>query len=108
MQAVPTAAGGRIIKRKLQVVVAEEPVESRPSVVAPAVVTSYAVSLQTSRDCASRFERLLIETSPLTSTAIEALRTDRHKVGIDFATLRFRQPIQRFQASGNHTIIRTC
>src|SRR5579864_7414627 len=108
MQAVPAAAGDRVIKRKLQVVVAEEPVESRPSFVAPAAVASYAVGLQRSRDCAGGFERLLIETSPLTSLAVEALRTDRHKVGIDFATLRFRQPIQRFQASGNHTIIRTC
>ena len=106
MQAVAAAAGDGIIKRKLQIVVAEEPVESRPGFAAPAAVTSYAVGLQTRRDRAGGFKRLLIEAGLLTTLAIEALRTDGHKVAVDFAALRFEQPIQRFETGGNHAIIR--
>ena len=105
MQAVPAAAGDGIIKRQLQIVVAEEPVESRPGFAAPAAVASDAVGLQTRRNRAGGFKRLLIETSLLAILAIETLRTDRHKVAVDFAALRLRQPIQRFETGGNHAII---
>src|ERR1700738_3166877 len=105
MQAVPAAPGDRIIKRQLQVIVAEEPVESRPGLGAPAALSSYPVSLQTSRDRTCRFKRLLIEAGLLTPLAVEALRTDGHKVGVDFTALRCRQPVQRFQAGRNHPII---
>ena len=45
MQAVPATAGFGIVKRKLQIVVAQEPVEGRPGFTAPAIVSGYAVSL---------------------------------------------------------------
>ena len=106
MQAVPAAAGDGIIKRKLQIVVAKEPVECRPGLAAPAALTGYAIGLETRRNCAGSFNRLLIETGLLSTLAIKALRSDRHKVAVGFATLRFHQPFQCFETGGNHTIIR--
>ena len=106
MQAVPATAGDGIIKRKLQIVVAEKPVESRPRFAAPTAVAGYAVRLQTSGNRAGGFKRLLIEAGLFATLAIEALRTDRNKVAVGFAALHFQQPIQRFQAGGNHAIIR--
>ncbi len=88
MQAVPAAASDGIIERKLQIVVAEEPVEGRPGFVAPAAVASYAIRLQTRRNRAGGFNRLLIEAGLFTILTVEALRTDRHEVAIDFALLR--------------------
>src|ERR1700693_3282148 len=35
----------------------------------------------------------------------KALRTDRNKVAVDFATLHSEQPIQRFKAGRNHAVI---
>src|SRR5579859_3840005 len=107
MQAIPAAAGYGIIQRQLKIVVAEEPVESRPSFAAPASVSGYSVRLQTSRDGAGGFERLLIEASLLAILPIEALRTNRNEVPVGFASLHLQQPIQRFKADGNHAIIRT-
>ena len=57
--------------------------------VAPAAVASYAVGLQARRNRAGGLQRLLIEARLLTILVVEALRTDRHKVAIDFAVLRF-------------------
>src|ERR1700675_315746 len=45
MQAVAATAGRRVIQRNLEIVVAQKPVESRPGFVAPAMVSSHAVSL---------------------------------------------------------------
>src|SRR5579863_6157720 len=106
MQAVPTSAGCGVIQRQLQVVVAEEPIESRPRCTAPLDVTGYTVRLQASRNRACGFERLLIETRLLTTPAIEALRADRNKVTGGFTPLHFQQPVQGFQADGNHPVVR--
>jgi hypothetical protein len=76
MQAVSATAGCGIIKRQLQIVFAEEPIESRPRFALPAAITCYTVGLQTRRNRAGSFEWLLIETGLLTILAIEALRTD--------------------------------
>src|ERR1700722_14870170 len=88
MQAVAAAAGDGIIERKLQIVVAEEPVEGRPGFVAPAAVSSNAVCLQARRNRTGSFKRLLIEAGLLATLAIETLRSNRYKVAVDFATLR--------------------
>src|ERR1700730_5007230 len=106
MQAVPAAACGGIIKRKLQIVVAKEPVECRPGFAAPTAVTSYTIGFETRRNCAGSFNRLLIETGLFPTLAIKALRSDRHKVTPGFATLRFHQPFQCFETGGDHTLIR--
>ena len=106
MQAIATAARRGIIKRQLKIVVAEEPVESRPGFAAPAAVTRYPICLQTSRNGASGFKWLLIEAGLLAILAIKPLRTNWDKVAVGFAPLHFQQPLQRFESSGNHALIR--
>src|SRR5579859_4947895 len=41
MQPIPASAGCGVVQRHLQIVVAEEPIESRPGFTAPPDVTSY-------------------------------------------------------------------
>src|ERR1700693_5685103 len=106
MQAVPAAAGFRIIKRKLEIVVTQEPVESPPCFVAPAAVPGYAVRFQTRGNRAPGFNGLLIETGLITVLMIKALRSDGYKVAVRLATLRFHKPIERNETGGNHAIIR--
>src|ERR1700728_5232055 len=107
MKPVAAAAGFGIIERKLEIVVAKEPVESRPGCSAPAPVASHTVSLQTRRNCARGFDRLLIEASLFAILTIETLGTDRYEMAAGFATLRFHQPIERFQAGRNHSLVPT-
>ena len=97
MQAVPAAAGFRIIKSKLEIVVAEKPVKGPPCFVAPAAVPGYAVRFETRGNRATGFNGLLIEAGLFTALTIKALRSDGHKVVVRFAMLRFQQPIQRFE-----------
>jgi len=73
MKAVPATAADGIIKRKLQIIFAKEPVESRPGFAAPAVVASYAVRLQARGNRASGFDRLLIETGLFFTLTVKAL-----------------------------------
>src|ERR1700674_1310842 len=106
MQTISASACRRIIKRKLQIVVAKEPIEGRPSFAAPTAISGYTVCLQTCRNRASGFNRLLIEAGLFTTLAIKALRSDRHEVAVGFAMLRLQQPIQCFETSGKHAFIR--
>src|SRR5580692_2934081 len=87
MQAVPAAAGHGIIERKLQIVIAKEPIEGRPSLAAPTAVPGYAVGLQAGGNRSGGLQRLLIEAGLFTTLAVEALRPDRYKVAIGFAML---------------------
>src|SRR5713226_8837969 len=105
MQAVPATPGDRIIQGKLQIVVAQEPVEGRPGFTAPAAVAGHAIGFEARRNRAGGFNRLLIEAGSFTILAIEPLRSDGYKVAIDLAVLRFREPIQAFESGGNHTRI---
>src|SRR5258705_8104772 len=108
MQPVAATAGYGIIQRKLQIVVAQKPVECRPSFVAPAAVASHSVRFETGRNRACSFNWLLIEARLFATFAIEPLRPNRYKVAVDFAVLCFQEPIERFEAGGNHTIIGAC
>src|SRR5271154_6865402 len=106
MKPVAAAAGDRIIKRNLEIVVAKEPVESRPGFLAPTTIAGYAVGLQTRRYGAGSLKWLLVETRLITILAIKTLRADRHKVAAGFRALHFGEPVQRFEARGDHAIIR--
>src|SRR5580698_6028231 len=105
MQSIAAATCDGIIKRKLQVVISQEPVERRPSFASPPVVTRHPVSLQTSRHCASGFNGLLIETCLFAALVIKALRTNGYEMTVGFAMLRRQEPIQCFEAGGNHPLI---
>jgi len=107
MQAVPAAAGDGIIERKLQIVVAEKPVESGPCLNAPAFVATYPIRSETCRNGASGLNGLLIESRLCSALVIKALRSDRYKVVVGLAMLHCQEPIQRFQAGRDHMIVRT-
>ena len=78
-----------IVERKLQIVVAQEPVESRPGFAAPAIVSGYAIRLQTGGHRARGFNRLLIEARLFATLAIKPLRADRHKVAVGLGNAAF-------------------
>lgn len=105
MQSVPATAGHRIVKWKLQIIVAEEPVESRPRLHAPPFLIGDAVGLQTSRYRSRGFDWLLIEARFLFTLPVETLRSNRNKVILGLAMLLFHQPIERFETIGDHSIV---
>src|ERR1700722_17520547 len=106
MQAVAAPAGNGIVKRKLQIVVAQKPVESRPRFGSPAAVSGDAVGLQSGRDRTRSLNRLLIEAGLFTILTVETLRPDGHKRAVGRAALHFGEPVQSFECGGNHTLIR--
>src|ERR1700722_17335216 len=105
MQAIATAATDGIVERKLEIVVAKEPVESRPGFAAPAGVASDAVGQQRRRDRTRGLNRLLIEASLFTAAAIEAVRPDGDEVTVDFAMLHAGEPIESLETGCNHPLI---
>src|SRR5579862_1555375 len=94
MQTIAAAAGYWVVKRKLQIIVAKEPVEGRPCLAPPVRVSSYSVCLQAGRNSAGGFNRLLIETRFFTTVGVKALRADRYKVASRFTLLLRQQPVQ--------------
>ena len=106
MQAVPATAGFRIVERKLQIVIAQEPVESRPGLSAPAIVSRSRDRPVNKRTPRRRLQWVADRTEPVHSpSAIKPLRADRHKVAVHRATLRFHKPIQRIESGGNHAFV---
>src|ERR1700720_4383143 len=87
MQAVPTSAGSRIGKRDLQIVVSEEPIESRPRLFAPAPFPRRPIRLQACRNDCTRLDGLLVEAGLLRCLGIKALRTDGHEMTLHLAPL---------------------
>src|SRR5208282_372846 len=107
MKPISASTSGEIVKRNLKIIVAKEPVESRPGFAPPAAITRYTVGLQTRRYGARSLKRLLIETRLVATLAIKTLRPDRYKAAIGFRALRFGEPVHRFEPRGDHAIIRT-
>jgi hypothetical protein len=61
MQSVAAAARDRIVKRKLEIIIAKKPVEGRPGLAVPALVASYTERFKARRYGASSLDGLLIE-----------------------------------------------
>src|SRR5579859_2722144 len=105
MQAVPAATSGGIVEGNLKIVVSQEPVESRPCVLAPAALAGCAIGLQTCGDGCTGFHRLLVEARLLRVLRIKTLRSDGYEMAFQLAALNRHQPIQRFESHGNHLIV---
>ena len=73
MQPIPASARSRIIQGELQIVVAEEPVESGPRFPLPAPVFGDAVGLQARRYRARGLDGLLVEAGFLSALVIKPL-----------------------------------
>jgi hypothetical protein len=82
MQAIAASAGGGIVERDLQIVVAEEPIECAPRFLAPAILSRDAIGLQAGGDGGAGFDGLLIEAGLLGTLRIEAVRSDRDEVAL--------------------------
>ena len=73
MQTISAAAGRRIVKCDLQIVVSQKPVERGPRFLAPAAFACSPIGLQARRDHGTGFDRLLIESRLFRFLGIEAL-----------------------------------
>src|SRR5882672_12669763 len=94
MEAVSTAAGNRIIKCDLKIVVSQEPIKSGPRLPAPAASPRCPIGLQAGRNDRTGFHRLLVEASLLGCFGMKALRSDGHEMAFRIATLNRDQPIR--------------
>src|SRR5882672_10456591 len=102
MQTIATATSGEIEQRKLQIVLTQKPIESRPGLSAPTAVPGHSIGLQACGDCACRFHRLLIEARLLTTFGIKAVGPNRCEMTIAPAVLHAHEPVQRFEPGRDH------
>ncbi len=65
MKSIFASAGGRIVKRNPQIVLAQEPAEDTMGFLGPAFLLREPVCLKASRDGGAGFDGLLIEASLL-------------------------------------------
>ena len=80
MQTIPTAAGGCIIHRKVQVITTEKPVEGAAGFDMPAFVPGDTMCRETGRHHGLRLDRLLVETRTFAIFWVKAIGTDRDKM----------------------------
>ena len=79
METVATAARGRIVDWKVQIVASEEPLESPSSLFVPAFVSRDAMRFEASGYHGLSFDRLLIEPGTLTAAFIKPVGADGNK-----------------------------
>src|SRR5260370_12595741 len=99
MQSVASSAGGGVVERNLQVVVAEEPVESCPRIFTPTALSRCAISLQARRNGGAGFDGLLVEAPFLRLLGVEALGADSNEVALHLAAPNRVQPIPCFKTT---------
>src|SRR5207248_10480345 len=87
MQTVSATTGGGIVQGNLQIIVAQEPVECRPSLFEPTIIPGCTISFETRGNSSPGFHRLLVKTRFLAFFAIEPFRPDGHKIVILRRTL---------------------
>src|ERR1700733_443551 len=105
MQSVPASAGAGIVKRNLQVIVAEEPVKRCPRIFQPLALSGRTISLQACRYTGTCFDGLLVESGFLRFFRIKSVRSDRNEMALSLATLNGRQPVQCFKPGRNHCVV---
>ena len=89
MQAVAAPAGAGIVEGHLQIVVPEEPIESRPRVFAPAALPCCAIGLQESGNGGTGFYGLLVEASLFRFLRVEAVGSDGMDARLGIRILSF-------------------
>src|SRR5690242_10129821 len=102
MQSIPATAGAGVVQSNLQIVVTQEPIERRPCLFAPAVLSRHAISFQACRNDRASFERLLNEPRFLGLLGIDALRTNWCELTFVFAPLNRCQPMQGLEPGRFH------
>ena len=79
MQSIFASAGCGIVKRYLQIVLAQEPTEDTMGFLGPTFILSEPVCLKTSRDGGTGFDGLLIEARFLRALGEASAGADGHK-----------------------------
>src|SRR5260370_37701748 len=102
MQSVATSAGGGVVERNLQIVVAEEPVEGCPRIFSPTALSRGAISLQARRNGGAGFDGLLGEAPLLRFLGVAGRRADWDEVDLQLATVTLVPPNQCFNSSPVH------
>src|SRR5260370_23033816 len=105
MQSVASSAGGGVVERNLQIVVAEEPVEGCPRIFSPTALSRGAISLQARRNGGAGFDWLLVEAPFLPFLGVAAVRADLDEVGLHPPALHLGQPIQCFKTRRHHRLL---
>src|SRR6266550_1493230 len=107
VQTVSATTGGGIVQGNLQIIVAQEPVECRPSLFEPTIIPGCTISFETRGNSSTGFHRLLVKASFLASLTVEPLRPDGHKMIVVRRALYLAQPVQCSERSRRHHTIRT-
>src|SRR5260370_40023436 len=105
MQSVASSAGGGVVERNLQIVVAEAPVEGGPRIFSPTALSRGAISLQARRNGGAGFDGLLVEAPFLRFLGVAAVRADWDEVALHLAALNLGQPIQCFKTGRYHCLV---
>ena len=96
VQAIATAARGRIIKREAEIVAAKEPLEGEARFLVPCGVVGGAVGFQAGGDGAVGLDRLLVKLGRLAAPMIEAVGADGPKISVR-RFLHRDEPAQRLK-----------
>src|SRR5580658_10891665 len=102
MKAIFASAGCWIVKRRLQVVLAQKPAEDAMGFVGPALIAGEPVRLKTSGDGGTGFDGLLIEAGLLRAPGEASVGADGHKYLRVTAVLRSDEPLQRLDSGREH------
>src|ERR1700674_5494050 len=107
MKSVATAAGCCVVKRNLQIVLAEKPAEGTPGLFKPVLLVCQPVCLETSRDCCASLDWLLIEASLLTTLCEKSSGADRNEDLFIASVLLGDKPFKRLTPYFDHPLVVT-
>src|ERR1039458_7456780 len=105
MKPVSASACGRIVKRRLQIVLAQKPPESPPRFLKPPTLFRQPAYLQASRNRSASLHWLLIEARLLTTLGKKSAGANGHKNLLVVPVLRRHQPFQRLHPGINHAAV---
>ena len=105
MEAVSAAARCCVVKRRLQIVLAQKPAKHALGFLKPMALFRQPVNLQASRNHCASLHWLLIESRLLTAFDKEPIRSDRYKDILVVAVLFNYKPLQRIHSGFNHSLV---
>src|ERR1035437_6405187 len=107
MKPVSASARLRIIKRNLQIVLAQKPAEDALGFIKPIALAGKPVDLQAGRNGCASLDRLLIEAGLLCALGKASAGTDRHKDVFVAAVLCGHKPFKSFDPCRDHPFVVT-
>src|SRR5208337_3578948 len=105
MQSIFASARCGIVKRYLQVVLAQEPAEDTMGFLGPTLILSEPICLKTGRDGGTGFNGLLIEARFLRALGEASAGADRYKDLRVTAVLSGHKPFERLESRRDHFLV---